>query len=133
MSTEVVFRSTELTRADDLAGRRIRRDERVRTAEAREAARPEIVGPDERTTDMDVLRIVHDHAGKTRWATRLPRVGDRVTVRFGTSDAEGVVVEDRGPIGVNGRRLLRIEITLDPFTEPMAIEVPAEEARVIAA
>jgi len=70
---------------------------------------------------------------KTRSAARLPRVGDRVSVHFGMSDAEGVVVEDRGPIGINGRRLLRVELTIDQVTEPMAIEVPAEEVRVIAA
>jgi hypothetical protein len=44
-----------------------------------------------------------------------------------------VVIEDRGPIGVNGRRLLRVEVTVDEDAEPMSIEVPAEETRVIAA
>ncbi len=34
---------------------------------------------------------------------------------------------------INGRRLLRVEVTLDHGAEPMAIEVPAEEVRVIAA
>jgi len=70
---------------------------------------------------------------KTRSATRPPKVGDRVSVHIGTSDAEGIVVEDRGPIGVNGRRLLRVAVTMDQGAEPVAIEVPAEEARVIAA
>ena len=70
---------------------------------------------------------------KMRSVTRIPRVGDRVSVHIGTYDAVGVVVEDRGPIGVNGRRLLRVEVTMDVGVAPMAIEVPAEETRVIAA
>lgn len=46
-------------------------------------------------------------------------------------DAEGVVIEDRGPIGVNGRRLLRVELIMGEEVAPMAIEVPAEEVRII--
>jgi hypothetical protein len=77
--------------------------------------------------------LMRSPRGKMRSVVRAPRVGDRVSVHIGTYDAVGVVTEDRGPIGVNGRRLLRVEITNESCVEPMAIEVPAEDARVVAA
>lgn len=42
----------------------------------------------------------------------------------------GVVVEDRGPIGVHGRRLIQISVPMDPF-EPATIEVPEEELEAV--
>jgi hypothetical protein len=42
---------------------------------------------------------------------------------------EGAIVEDRGPIGVGGRRLFRIEFSLDAYTPPLAIELPAEDIK----
>ena len=50
-------------------------------------------------------------------------VGSRVLVHYGTSDRAAIVIEDRGPIGVGGRRLLRI--LMDEDEDPF--EVPAEE------
>jgi hypothetical protein len=55
-----------------------------------------------------------------------------VSVRIGISDAVGVVVEDRGLIGVNGRRLLRVEVAMGSGVAPIAVEVPAEEALFVA-
>jgi len=37
------------------------------------------------------------------------RVGDWVSFLFGTSRATAQIVEDRGPIGVNGRRLYEVK------------------------
>jgi hypothetical protein len=54
------------------------------------------------------------------------RVGDRVRFQRVFDIVEGVVVEDRGPIGVGGRRLSRIEFTLDP-DEKKVTELPAED------
>lgn len=53
-------------------------------------------------------------------------VGDLVLVGFGSTQARARVVEDRGPIGVGGRRLLRVEIMTE---EPLTYEVPAEDLR----
>ncbi len=59
-------------------------------------------------------------------AQRSFHVGDRVKFLFGTGSVEGVIVEDRGPIGVGGRRLFRVEFALD-VNEPTYIELPAAE------
>jgi hypothetical protein len=53
------------------------------------------------------------------------RVGDRVQFGTGGRQIWGTVVEDRGPIGVNGRRLYRISVPRDP-QEPED-QVKAEE------
>jgi hypothetical protein len=68
-----------------------------------------------------------------RPAGRSPRVGDRVYVHMGTHDAIGTVLEDRGLIGVNGRRLIRVAVRMDPDVEPLDFEVPAEETRLVIA
>ncbi len=54
------------------------------------------------------------------------KVGDWVTFPFGTRNAVAQVIEDRGPIGVKGRRLFRIEITWDD-REPDRFEMPEDE------
>jgi hypothetical protein len=53
------------------------------------------------------------------------RVGERVQFGFAGRQVWGTVVEDRGPIGVNGRRLYRISVPRDP-QEPED-QVKAEE------
>jgi hypothetical protein len=57
------------------------------------------------------------------------RKGDRVKFRYGTHFVVGVITEDRGPIGVNGRRLY--EVLVEPRDEsssdPWLIELPAAE------
>jgi hypothetical protein len=57
----------------------------------------------------------------------LYHVGDRVRLQFGSSLVRGVIVEDRGEIGVGGRRLLRVRLELDPASETFFIEVPDQE------
>ena len=54
------------------------------------------------------------------------RVGDQVRVDFGRRKLTGVIVEDRGAIGAQGRRLFQVEIPMDPF-EPMSVELPEDE------
>ena len=58
-------------------------------------------------------------------------VGDRVRVDFGRRKLTGVIVEDRGEIGIQGRRLFQVDIPMDPF-EPMSVELPEEEMEAIA-
>ncbi len=58
-------------------------------------------------------------------------VGDRVRVDLGRRKLTGVIVEDRGAIGAQGRRLFQVDIPMDPF-EPMSVELPEDEMEAIA-
>jgi hypothetical protein len=53
------------------------------------------------------------------------RVGDRIKILLGERWEEGVVVEDRGPLGGGGRRIYRISVPMPP-AEPWEAEVPVE-------
>ena len=52
--------------------------------------------------------------------------GDLVRFQYGTKSFQGVVKEDRGPIGVKGRHLYLIEFSRDPESTSQ-VELPAEE------
>jgi hypothetical protein len=54
------------------------------------------------------------------------KVGDWVTFPFGTRKVLARVIEDRGPIGVQGRRLFGIEIARED-REPDRFEMPEDE------
>jgi hypothetical protein len=56
------------------------------------------------------------------------RVGDRVRMDWGGHEIEGTVVEDRGNLGVGGRRILRVHFRFDDYDED-TFEVPAEDLR----
>lgn len=61
-----------------------------------------------------------------------PRVGAVVEVAVGGGFwRTGTVVEDRGPIGVGGRRLFRVRVQLDPKGEPIYYEAPLDELRLV--
>jgi hypothetical protein len=52
--------------------------------------------------------------------------GDIVSFQLGTRWVQGTIVEDRGPIGVNGRRLYRVEFRVGPQSESVShAELPA--------
>ena len=56
------------------------------------------------------------------------RKGDRVKFRLGTRSVQGEVKEDRGPIGVKGRRLYLVEFRTETESmSPSQIELPADE------
>jgi hypothetical protein len=57
-------------------------------------------------------------------------VGDRVRVDLGRRKLTGVIVEDRGAIGAQGRHLFQVDIPMDPF-EPMSMELPEDEIEAI--
>lgn len=57
------------------------------------------------------------------------KVGDRISFRRGQDITYGVVVEDRGDVGVGGRQILAIEI--DTFGVVDRIEWPAAELTVV--
>ncbi len=54
------------------------------------------------------------------------RLGDWVTFQFGAKPAFAQIIEDRGPLGVNRRRLYRIRLDQES-TEPIAFEMPEDE------
>lgn len=60
------------------------------------------------------------------------RKGDRVRFQFGIYSVEGVVKEDRGPIGINGRHLYRVEFPFGLHAEsPSHIELPAAKLQLV--
>jgi hypothetical protein len=60
------------------------------------------------------------------------RKGDRVRFRFGIYPVEGIIKEDRGPIGIGGRRLYGVEFPFGLHAEsPSYIELPAERLQLI--
>jgi hypothetical protein len=60
------------------------------------------------------------------------REGDRVRLFWGDSPVEGIVIEDRGNLGVGGRRFYRVRVQLDDVTEPIETEEPAEDLTLVA-
>jgi hypothetical protein len=60
------------------------------------------------------------------------REGDRVRLLWGVTPVEGVIIEDRGNLGIGGRRLYRVRVQLDDITEPMETEEPAEDLTLVA-
>ncbi len=52
--------------------------------------------------------------------------GDRVKFKLGTRSIQGLVKEDRGPIGIKGRHLYLVEFRAKPHS-PLRIKLPAEQ------
>ena len=65
-------------------------------------------------------------AVSTKTSPQPPKVGSRVSFLWGISPLEGKIVEDRGAIGVGGRRLYRIIALIEPEDE-IVIELPESE------
>ncbi len=57
-------------------------------------------------------------------------IGDRVTFVFGTKRKQGVVVNDRGHIGANRRRILVVRVPNDPYDEEL-FEIPEDEIAIL--
>jgi hypothetical protein len=53
---------------------------------------------------------------------RAYRVGDRVRFTFGFEEVEGIVEEDRGPLGPDGEQIYRVRLERD-YAEPMIFEL----------
>ena len=72
---------------------------------------------------------------KTRTNHKPPRplfrIGDIVSFLFGDGHATGHIVEDRGCLGIRGRRLYGIKFDLNPGDERY-IEVPEEDLTAVA-
>ena len=54
------------------------------------------------------------------------RVGDRVLIPLGIRKVRALISEDRGPLGVFGRRIYQVLVPADPF-EPNVYEYPEDE------
>jgi hypothetical protein len=54
-------------------------------------------------------------------------VGSRVGVNLGVRIVPGTIVEDRGEIGVAGRRLVRVAVPVTETDEVRTFEVPVDE------
>lgn len=54
------------------------------------------------------------------------QVGDRALLHYGREDVEVEVIEDRGAIGLHGRRLVRIRMSVTA-SEPLELEVAEAE------
>lgn len=59
------------------------------------------------------------------------RVGDRVSFVFGGRRVRGTIIEDRGNIGYQGRRLYAVRLKRWP--EDLIVEIGAEELRALKA
>ena len=60
------------------------------------------------------------------------RKGDLVSFRLGTRSVQGVVKEDRGPIGIKGRHLFLVEFRPAPRDgSPSQVELPADELQAV--
>ena len=58
------------------------------------------------------------------------RKGDQVEFEFGLRTIRGIVTEDRGPIGIGGRRLYAVEFRPEAQSPTTSVvELPAEELR----
>jgi hypothetical protein len=49
-----------------------------------------------------------------------------VSIRLGTQLVAARIIEDRGPLGVGGRRLYRVEISVVPG-ETLSFELPEDD------
>ena len=63
--------------------------------------------------------------------TKVPLVGSRVRMRFGTADVIATVTEHRGPLGVAGRELIRVRFYFSDTEDPIETEVPVDEVTLV--
>jgi hypothetical protein len=60
------------------------------------------------------------------------REGDRVRLLWGLTPVEALVIEDRGNLGVGGKRFYRIRIQIDDITDPIETERPVDDLTLVA-
>lgn len=53
------------------------------------------------------------------------QVGDRIKLWWGNGWVDGIILEDRGPLGGDGKRMYRVTITMTA-TDPMTFETREE-------
>jgi hypothetical protein len=57
----------------------------------------------------------------------------RLALDFGAREVVGTVVEDRGNVGMGGRRMLRVRLDWSETAEPPELEMPEVELRRVTA
>ncbi len=60
------------------------------------------------------------------------RVGDRVRIPFGTEFIEATVVEDRGNLGVGGKRMYGVRFRVDDVSDEIYTERYADQLTLVA-
>lgn len=69
------------------------------------------------------------------WTPKTPgpfRVGDRVRMPFGSQFIEATIVEDRGDLGVGGKRLYGVCFRVDDSTDEIYTEREADRLTLVA-
>ena len=87
--------------------------------------------PERRARDLEIVSGVEAMPRRTARAQGKLRVGSKVSLTFGVSQATGVVIEDRGNLGVGGRRLWRVRLDMGLTSEPIELEARAETLTVL--
>ena len=60
------------------------------------------------------------------------QVGTKVKLNFGGREVLATIIEDRGPLGVGRRQLLRVRLDIEDIGEPIEFELPAADVHVAA-
>jgi hypothetical protein len=76
---------------------------------------------------LDWSPSVNEKRNSRQHAAPTFAVGSRVYVQFGTTKRVARIVEDRGRIGREGRRLLRVAFTRADGGAEQVFEIPADE------
>lgn len=59
------------------------------------------------------------------------RVGDKVLVQMWNGQRRAEIVEDRGPIGIDGRRVFRVRFPGHEEDDTPTFEVPSDQVSII--
>jgi len=58
--------------------------------------------------------------------------GDRVRLRWGGTDVVAIVVEDRGRLGIGGKRLYGVRLRVDDVSDPLYTEIEPDALTLVA-
>lgn len=61
-----------------------------------------------------------------------PLVGSLARMAFGDSTVLATIIEDRGPLGVGGRQVVRVQFPLDSTEEMVETEIPIDTLEIVA-
>jgi hypothetical protein len=96
----------------------------------------------ERAASLDEIEKVHRRKSLMAnpkatgpWRRKNPgpfHVGDRVRIPFGTEFIEATVVEDRGNLGVGGKRLYGVRFRVDDLSDEIYTERYADQLILVA-
>jgi len=77
-----------------------------------------------------MLQTKHGLKQRSRRGKPMFKVGDDVEILFMSRPVRARIVEDRGPIGIGGGRLYRVEAHTGSVTR--TLELPSEELKKVA-